>query len=74
LKILADNQCDQIGCYLGYFLLNQYLPKQAVSTHVWFGGFKSSLVWMFRAFKLSFDEDIFVFFWPLFPKIGQNFI
>ncbi len=57
-------------CHLGYFLLSQFSPKQAVSTHGLFEGFKSGLMWMFLAFKLSFDVDILV----LFPKIRQNFI
>ncbi len=29
---------------------------------------------MLTAFKLSFGVSIFLLFWPLFPKIGQNFI
>jgi hypothetical protein len=39
-KVLINpSQCDQIGqnlaiwATLGYFLLNQFSPKQAVSTH-----------------------------------------
>jgi hypothetical protein len=30
-------------------------------------------MWMFWAFKLSFDVGILAF-WSLFPKIGRNFI
>ncbi len=60
-------------CHLGYFLLNQFSPKQAVSTHGLFEGFNGGLMWMFLAFKLSFDGDILVFL-PTLPKIRQNFI
>jgi hypothetical protein len=66
-------QCDQIGRNLGYFLHNHFSPKQAVSTHGLSEDFKSNLMWMVWAFKLSFDEDI-LFFWPLFQKIRQNLI
>jgi hypothetical protein len=59
--------------HLGYFLLNQFSPKQAVSTHGLFEGFNSGLMWMFLAFKLRFDGDILVFL-PTLPKIRQNFI
>jgi hypothetical protein len=38
-----------------------------------FTGLKISLMGKFLAFKLRFDIDILVF-WPLFPKIRQNFI
>jgi hypothetical protein len=55
-------------CPLGYFLLNPFTPKQAVSIHGLFKGLKISLMWKFWAFKLSFDVDILVFL-PLFPKI-----
>jgi len=52
-KYLSNIQCDQIGrnCAIkATFLLNQFLPKQATSTHNLFEGFKRSLMWMFRAF------------------------
>jgi hypothetical protein len=73
------NQCDQIGQYfafwdtLGYFLLGQFSPKQAVSTHglLWtLKDFNFGLMLMFWTFKSSFNVDIF---WPLFPNIGLNF-
>jgi hypothetical protein len=38
-----------------------------------FKDFQSIVMWMFWAFKLSFDVDILVFR-PIFPKIWQNFI
>ncbi len=53
--------------HLGYILLNQFSPKQAASTHDLFEDFKSSLMLMFWAFKLSFDVDIVVF-WAIFSK------
>jgi hypothetical protein len=39
---LTQEQCDQKFRHLGYFLLNQFSPKQAVSTHGLLKGFKSS--------------------------------
>ncbi len=53
--------------HLGHFLHNQCSPKQAVSTHGLFKSFKSSLMWMFWAFNLSFDVDISIF-WATFFK------
>jgi hypothetical protein len=38
-----------------------------------FKDFQSIVMWMFWAFKLSFDLDILVFR-PIFPKIWRNFI
>ncbi len=54
--------------HLGDFLLNQFSPKQAASTHDLFEGFKSNLMLMFWAFKLSFDIDILGHF---FQKLGK---
>jgi hypothetical protein len=53
--------------HLGYFLLSQFSPKQAVSTPGLLESFKSSFMSMFWAFSLSFDVDIFVF-WLIFHK------
>jgi hypothetical protein len=64
-------QCDQIGrnfCHLGYFLLNQFSPNQAVSTHSLlqeFEGIKSGLMWMFWVLRLNFGY---------FFITGRNFI
>jgi hypothetical protein len=60
--------------HLGYFLHNQFSPKQAVSTYGLFKGFKSSLMWMFWAFKLSFDVEISVFWATFFQTLGENCI
>ncbi len=54
--------------HLGYFVLKQFQPKQALSTNDFFVGFESSLMWMFWAFKLSFDVDILEYF---FKKLGN---
>ncbi len=46
--------------HLGYFLPDQFPPKEEVSTHglfLLFKGFKSNLIWMFWAFYLSFDVE-----------------
>jgi hypothetical protein len=52
-------------------LLNQFSPKQAVSTHGLFKAFKSSLGWMFWAFKLSFDVDVLVFWATFLQNLGK---
>jgi hypothetical protein len=56
--------------HLGNFLHKQFSPKQAVTTQ----GvcFKSSLMRMFWAIKLSFDVDISVF-WAAFSKHKGKF-
>jgi hypothetical protein len=53
-----------IGATLGYFLLDQFSPKQAVSTN--------GLLWVFWTFKLSFNADILTFLATL-PKNWAKF-
>jgi hypothetical protein len=62
-----------LGRILAFRLLsdNRFSPKQAVSTHGLFEGFKSSLMWMFWAFKLSFDADILVSLATFFQNLGK---
>jgi hypothetical protein len=70
-----SRQCDQFATWvtLGYFLLNQFSPKQAVSTH----GFLLGIL----RFQIQFDVSdfqiklccrYFGIFGHFFPKIGLN--
>ena len=73
-------QCDQIGrnfAILATFYATNLHPKQAVSTRGLLLGFKSSLMWMFWAFKLSSEVDILAFwatFSPIFGEILFSFL
>jgi hypothetical protein len=62
-----------LGRILAFRLLldNRFSTKRAVSTHGLFEGFKSSLMWMFWAFKLSFDADILVFLATFSKHLGE---
>ncbi len=51
--------------------MNNFSPKQALSTHGMFEGFKSSLMWMIWAFKLSFGVDILVLLAPFSKKLAK---
>jgi hypothetical protein len=62
-----------LGRILAFWLLfdNRFSPKQAVSTQGLFEGFKSSLMWMLWAFKLSFDADILVSLATFSKNLGE---
>jgi hypothetical protein len=62
---------------MGYFLLNQFSPKRAVSKH----GFLPSILYFqkefdVKCFGLSNKAlmHIFWLFFNFFPKVGRNFI
>jgi len=55
---------------LGYFLLNQFLPKQAVLIDVLFLG----ILRFQNSFNVKRKKALRQRFWPLFLKFRQNFI
>ncbi len=80
---MRNIQCDQIGQHfatwatLACFLQTQFSLKQSVSTRglLWvLQGFKSGLMLLFWAFKLSFDMDIWAYLGSFFKHLAKNLL